>query len=161
MEQSGKIYEINGTEVHARKKTNNQWFETQDSISYWDDFNQQKIVYREISDAMNGCIVDSDFILNNKCYFITGEHLIYLLSYLNSKLFTKIILPQVNTTGGKGEEFLNSITAIRPTEEIEKKFLYLYKSRMENQANVDLEIDSLFCKLYELSNDEEKYILAD
>ncbi|MFI2742194.1 Eco57I restriction-modification methylase domain-containing protein, partial [Zhouia sp. PK063] len=29
----------------SRKKTNNQWFETQDSISYWDDFYRQKIVW--------------------------------------------------------------------------------------------------------------------
>ncbi len=29
----------------ARKKTNNQWFETQDSISYWEDFYKQKIVW--------------------------------------------------------------------------------------------------------------------
>ncbi|WP_314287921.1 Eco57I restriction-modification methylase domain-containing protein, partial [Capnocytophaga sputigena] len=29
----------------ARKKTNNKWFETQDSISYWEDFYKQKIIY--------------------------------------------------------------------------------------------------------------------
>ncbi|WP_032526413.1 hypothetical protein, partial [Streptococcus mutans] len=29
---------------NARKKTNNQWFETQDSIAYWDDFSKPKIV---------------------------------------------------------------------------------------------------------------------
>src|SRR5690606_37074367 len=34
----------------ARKKTNNKWFETQDSISYWEDFSKQKIVWGEISD---------------------------------------------------------------------------------------------------------------
>ena len=31
-------------DIGARKKTNNQWFETQDSISYWEDFSRQKIV---------------------------------------------------------------------------------------------------------------------
>jgi type II restriction/modification system DNA methylase subunit YeeA len=36
LEQTGKKYIINGEEVKARKKTNNKWFETQDSISYWD-----------------------------------------------------------------------------------------------------------------------------
>ncbi|MCK9499004.1 MAG: DUF559 domain-containing protein, partial [Bacteroidales bacterium] len=29
----------------ARKKTNNKWFETQDSISYWEDFYKQKIAW--------------------------------------------------------------------------------------------------------------------
>ena len=35
LEQTGKKYIINGEEIKARKKTNNKWFETQDSISYW------------------------------------------------------------------------------------------------------------------------------
>ena len=34
LEQTGKTYIINGEKVNARKKTNNKWFETQDSISY-------------------------------------------------------------------------------------------------------------------------------
>lgn len=36
LEQTGKEYIINGEIVKARKKTNNKWFETQDSISYWE-----------------------------------------------------------------------------------------------------------------------------
>ncbi len=35
LEQTGKEYIIDGEKVKARKKTNNKWFETQDSISYW------------------------------------------------------------------------------------------------------------------------------
>lgn len=38
LEQSGKQYTINGKIVKSRKKTNNKWFETQDSISYWEDY---------------------------------------------------------------------------------------------------------------------------
>ena len=38
LEQSGKSYLINGEQIKARKKTNNKWFETQDSISYWNVF---------------------------------------------------------------------------------------------------------------------------
>ena len=38
LEQTGKEYVIDGERVKARKKTNNKWFETQDSISYWDEF---------------------------------------------------------------------------------------------------------------------------
>ena len=50
LEQSGKEYVINGEKVKARKKTNNKWFETQDSISYWDDLSKTKIVWIELSD---------------------------------------------------------------------------------------------------------------
>ena len=33
----------------SRKKTNNQWFETQDSISYWEDFYKQKLIWIELA----------------------------------------------------------------------------------------------------------------
>ena len=72
LEQTGRKRVINGEEIRARKKTNNKWFETQDSINYWNDFFKQKIVYREISDAMDACLVEPGFMLNNKCYLITG-----------------------------------------------------------------------------------------
>ena len=36
LEQTGKTHIVNGEKVKARKKTHNKWFETQDSISYWD-----------------------------------------------------------------------------------------------------------------------------
>jgi len=37
LEQTGKTHIVDGEKVKARKKTNNKWFETQDSISYWED----------------------------------------------------------------------------------------------------------------------------
>ena len=159
LEQTGKTYIINGQKVKARKKTSNKWFETQDSIKYWNEFFKQKVVYREISDAMNACMVDSGYMLNNKCYLITGEHLIYLLSFLNSKLFAKIVLPQVNITGGKGEAFLTKISLIIPSSNIEEEFVRLYDYREYDSAASDIAIDSLFCSLYNLTPEEREYIL--
>ena len=75
LEQTGKTYTINGQKVKSRKKTSNKWFETQDSIKYWNEFFKQKIVYREISDSMDACLVDPGYMLNNKCYLITGDKL--------------------------------------------------------------------------------------
>ena len=48
LEQTGKTHIVNGEKVKSRKKTHNKWFETQDSISYWEDFSKPKIVYMEI-----------------------------------------------------------------------------------------------------------------
>lgn len=42
---------------------------------YMDDFSKQKIIYREISDEMNACMVNEEVYVNNKCYIITGEWL--------------------------------------------------------------------------------------
>ena len=131
---------------------------------YMNEFFKQKIVYREISDNMNACIVESGIMLNNKCYIITGEHLIYILSFLNSKLFAKIILPEVNAVGGKGEAFLSKISLVRPTTEIEEIIHDLYHKRVEGNSSLDEEaidrcVDEIFCSLYELSEEERQYIL--
>ena len=75
-------------EKGARKKTNNKWFETQDSIGYWEDFSKQKIVYPDISEKLNFQIVEGEIYFNNTIYFITSEteNLDYLLKFLNSNL---------------------------------------------------------------------------
>ena len=131
---------------------------------YMNEFFKQKIVYREISDNMNACMVESGIMLNNKCYIITGEHLIYILSFLNSTLFKKIILPEVNTVGGKGEVFLSRISLVRPSTEMEERLHALYHKRMEGNSALDEEeidrcVDEIFCSLYELSGEERQYIL--
>ena len=164
LEQTGATHIIDGVPIKSRKKTNNKWFETQDSISYWNEFFKQKIVYREISDNMNACMVESGIMLNNKCYIITGDHLIYILSFLNSKIFAKIILPEVNAVGGKGEAFLSKISLVRPSTEMEERLHDLYHKRMEGNSALDEEeidrcVDEIFCSLYELSGEERQYIL--
>ena len=58
LEQTGKKYQMDGITVKARKKTHNKWFETQDSINYWNNFLKQKTVYREIYCLMNACLVE-------------------------------------------------------------------------------------------------------
>ncbi|MBR0341670.1 MAG: hypothetical protein IJH64_05415 [Oscillospiraceae bacterium] len=158
LEQTGKKHIINGSEVKARKKTNNKWFETQDSINYWNEFFKHKIVYREISDAMNACLVDPNYMLNNKCYLITGEHLVYILCFFNSSLFTKIMLQQANTTGGKGEGFLNNISLLYPTDTIEAELVDIYKQREHSPETADKLIDEMFCNLYGLTEEEKQFI---
>ena len=123
------------------------------------DFFKQKIVYREISDAMDACMVEGGYMLNNKCYLITGDHLEYILSFLNSSLFAKIILPQVNNTGGKGEKFLKEISLLLPSSNIESQFLHLYQQRLSGNS-VDEKVDRLYCKLYGLTDEETNYIIG-
>ena len=95
LEQSGKDIIINGHKViidgkaqKARKKTGNKWFETQDQIGYWEDFNQQLIVYNDIAQRLTFAMTSAGTFTNNTVYFIKGEEktLCYLLAYLNSNL---------------------------------------------------------------------------
>jgi hypothetical protein len=74
-------------EVGARKKTNNQWFETQDSIGYWEDFYKQKIIYPNMTKFLPFVYDDKGFLANQKCFIITGKHVAFLSAFFNSSLF--------------------------------------------------------------------------
>jgi hypothetical protein len=54
--------EQSGTKV-SRKKTNNKWLETQDSVSYWKDFEEPKIIWGEISDKPKFAYDDSNYMV--------------------------------------------------------------------------------------------------
>lgn len=71
----------------ARKKTGNEWFETQDQISYWQNFEQPKILYPNMVKDISFTYDDKGFYTNQKCFILTGEKIKYLLGVLNSKLF--------------------------------------------------------------------------
>jgi hypothetical protein len=128
-----------------------------------DDFSKPKIVYREISDAMDACLVAPDVYINNKCYMITGEHLEYILSFLNSRLFTKIVLSQANITGGKGEGFLSAISLIPPTDDIERIIhdLFIRKEEGLPQSDFDKAVEKVFCDLYGLNEEERHFIYSE
>lgn len=148
---------------NARKKTNNKWFETQDSISYWDDFTKPKIFYREISDEMNATYAKEPIYINNKAYVITGNHLIYILCYLNSSIFNKVILEFTNSTGGKGAEFLFSQKLFRPTTIEERHVICLFDKFISAQEiaernNIEKQINDYFYSAYGLTLAEKKYI---
>ena len=153
LEQTGEKYIINGEEIRARKKTNNKWFETQDSISYWDEFNKPHIVYCEIGPEMNACLLEPGIYINNKLYMITGKFLEYLLIFFNSKLFNKIIIQSANVTGGKGVDFINKIKCIIPSEKQLKTAIQLLKNKATDEMK-----DEFINTIFELSDEQKKYL---
>lgn len=107
--QTGQYIEIAGQRIRlgsgdekARKKTSNKWFETQDSISYWEDFNQPKITWGEISDRSKFAFdANGKYVPEATTFLMTGEKLPYLLCVLNSPL-TEWFFSKVGTTTGVG-----------------------------------------------------------
>ena len=93
LEQTGKEYIVNGERIKARKKTSNKWFETQDSISYWEDFLKQKIVWARLmrmakSDIDNfprfSTAESGIYVVDSLCFF-TGKNIDKLCFVLNSE----------------------------------------------------------------------------
>lgn len=64
------------------------------NCAYMDDFSKQKIIWIELTDHPNFCLDIEGYHINNTVFFINGNRLPYLLSFLNSKLcewyFTKV-----------------------------------------------------------------------
>ena len=87
LESFGKRLEQTGL-PGSRKKTSNEWFEVQDSIGYYDEFDREKVIFAEI-------VYDSAFYFDASSYrpeatafIMTGERIKYLTALLNSRLLT-------------------------------------------------------------------------
>ena len=168
LEQTGEEYiDTNGTKQKCRKKTNNKWFETQDSIAYWNDFSKQKIVYPCIM-AQEPC-----FMLDNNQHFppapgniITGNNLEYLLGFLCSKI-CYFALRQFYMGGGIEGELKTNRLLILPipkldiSETISSKVISLLENlkKKSDIANIDYQIEKMVSEAYHLTDEEFCFIL--
>ena len=163
LEQTGKEYIVNGEKIKARKKTNNKWFETQDSISYWDDFFKPKIVYPNMTKFLPFVYDDKAFLTNQKCFIITGNAMAFLTAFFNSSLFKYCFRESFPELLGGTRElskiFFDKIPVIQVDEKTEIKFktavLDIQSEYTESKAR---EIDSMIFDLYNLTAEERDAI---
>ena len=74
----------NHGEITGRKAGDYQWYEIQDTITYHQDFEQEKIIYPNMTKHLPFIYDKKGFYTNQKCFIITGKHLKYLTAYFNS-----------------------------------------------------------------------------
>ncbi|GAA8230834.1 class I SAM-dependent DNA methyltransferase [Helicobacter pylori] len=169
-------------EKDCRKKTNNQWFETQDTIAYHEEFEKEKIVYGEIVQEPrfyldNGECELGYFYAEATSFILTGEHLRYLLGMLHSKLIT-FAFKTFYAGGGLGESgyrykkaFIERLPIPKITPQNQKlacKITDGAKAILEakekdpkaNTQELEKEIDALVYQLYNLTDEEIKIIEA-
>lgn len=167
-------------EKGCRKKTSNQWFETQDNIAYHGDFEKEKIVYGEIVQEPrfyldNGECELGFFYAEATSFILTGEHLHYLLGMLHSKLIT-FAFKTFYAGGGLGESgyrykkaFIerlpipqitksNQPTADKIIVLVDKILALKEKDPKANTQKSEKEIDALVYQLYNLTDEEIKII---
>ena len=159
LEQTGKTHKVGDMVITSRKKTNNKWFETQDSIAYWDDFNKPKIMYPNMTMFLPFYYDTSKFLQNDKSFMITGEKIAFLTAFLNSSLFKycfRNAFPELQ--GGTRELrkiFFEKIPVIQPDERIENYFKQLVDDiQKEYKKEKAMHIDREIFNLYNLSNEE-------
>ena len=157
------VLDGNGNKEKGRKKTTNKWFETQDSISYWDDFFKQKIMYPNMTKFLPFYLDAKGFFQNDKSFMITGERIAFLTAFLNSSLFKYCFLNNFPELQGGTRElrkiFFDKIPVYQPNTTIEKKFLQLVNSIQESYTREKaIEIDIELFELYGLTKEEREQI---
>lgn len=140
----------------SRKKTSNAWFETQDPIASWNDYNHPKIVHSEMVQEPHFYFdKDGKFMVLNTCCYTSGEHLEYLTVLLNSNLLA-FAFKRFYAGGGLGNtgfryqrDYLINLPVITPTAAQEKKII--------NSKDPEADIYAL----YDLTPEEIAYIEAN
>ena len=155
-------------EIGARKKTNNKWFETQDSISYWDDFYKPKIIYPNMTKFLPFVYDYNGFLTNQKCFIITGNQVAFLTSFFNSSLFKYCFRDNFPELQGGTRElskiFFDKIPVVKITDEINSEFQKLVIEmqdliiKQKTTQELELEIDRKIFDLYSLTEAEKQAI---
>ena len=163
LEQTGKEYIIDGERVKARKKTNNKWFETQDSIHYWDEFSKPKIIYPNVTKFLPFVFDTTGLVTNQKCFIITGKRLAFLTAFLNSSLFKFCFADKFPELQGKTRElskiFMDEIPVKEVGDDDETRFHVLVEAVQKNISKEKLlELDNAIFDIYQLTKEEKEYI---
>ena len=164
LEQTGKKYVINGKIVKARKKTNNKWFETQDSISYWEDFFKPKIIWKRVGSIIRFAYDTHGILGLDSTCFAVGSHIPYLCCVLNSSMGHYLLNNAPRTGTG---DLLISVQAVEPIKvppvtDNENMFEVFIKEQSINPtAELEAKIDNIVFDLYGLNQEEREFIISN
>jgi hypothetical protein len=163
LEQTGKTHVIDGEKVKARKRTNNKWFETQDSISYWEDFNKPKIIYPNMTKYMPFVFDNKLYLTNQKCFIITGKFAAYLTAFFNSSLFKYCFRDSFPELQGGTRELSKIFFDKIPVYVVSDAQNLQFQDAVEDIQNEytkqkALRIDSMLFDLYNLTEEERNTI---
>ena len=163
LEQTGKVHNVNGENIKARKKTTNKWFETQDSISYWEDFSKPKIIYPNMTKYMPFVYDEANFLTNQKCFIITGQNMAYLNAFLNSSLFKYCFRDSFPELQGGTRELSKIFFDKIPVKLVSLEQNEIFRKIVNSvQSDYTIEqtkyIDTLLFDLYNLTTEERKVI---
>jgi len=155
---------------NARKKTSNKWFETQDSIAYWHEFEKPKIMYQVLQ--VKPCFIfdDKGQYCNNSMWIIPSDDK-FLVGLLNSKMGWWLI-SKYCTAIQNGYQLIWKYFGQIPIplaqnnqEEIARIVDKIIAEKKQNSiadvSSLEFEIDQLVYQLYGLTEDEIKIVEGD
>jgi len=174
LEQTGNEICINGEKIYfsasqcekSRKKTTNKWFELQDSISFYADFAQKKIIYPNQTTHLSFYLDTEGYYINQKAYMIVGKHLGYLTAFFNSALFRYCFTDNFPIIQGAGREMNESIFKRIPVKDVtddedaeyERRVMEIQQMKRDGQPTEEKEheLDLMIFAHYGISDSEQQ-----
>lgn len=150
----------------GRKTGSYKWYEIQDAVDYYEEFEKVKIVYPNICKQPEFTVDNSSKYTNQKCFIIT-KYTSTFLGILNSSLYYFLFKSTLPTLRGDFFEpsfvYLKDFPVINQNNsEIDKLVeKCLNSKRLDPQNDIssfEHEIDQLVYKLFDLSKNEIKII---
>ncbi|MDY2623598.1 MAG: Eco57I restriction-modification methylase domain-containing protein [Alloprevotella sp.] len=164
LEQTGKTYIVNGQKVKARKKTNNKWFETQDSISYWEDYLKPKVMWKIIGCNINFYFDEKSYFCNNAVNIMIGDkgRLIQFVGLMNSKLFDWYLklTTEAEVQGGGIQLYVTTLEKTILKLDFPASLTDLIYQKISGFVGDDI-IDKNIFDAYLLTQEEQQFILCD
>lgn len=157
------------TKLKTRGDKGRNWWNLRACI-YYDQFEKEKIVWREITSEQSFCIVPAGvYVYAPATFLVANEHLKYILWFLNSKLTMWMFSSIAHTLWDTWLEWKKakietlSLIPVSPTNEatilkIESLVETIMNEKQVNITNdtgeLEWEINALFYKLYDLTPEE-------
>ena len=127
------------------------------NCAYIEDFNKQKIIWKIIGNELAFCIENGNFMINNACYLLTGNHLEYIVAFLNSKPIKWFSLQtNMNKTGvgdmQVGAQNISLFPIPMPKAQYEQEIINLLKISDYQK------VEKLINEIYHLSEEEKTFL---
>lgn len=164
-----KPKDYKGKNWPGRKPGKYKWYEIQDSVDYYGEFEKEKIIIPAISNKANFCLDIESYYSNDKTSIIPTYD-IALLGLMNSKLLDFFVKSIASTKQNGYFEYkpvyISQIPIYPPTGAFKDKILENVTLIMEKKKNssivntnyLESEIDLLVYKLYNLTWEEVKLV---
>ena len=157
-------------DAKKREDQGKNWFNLR-ACDYYEDFKKEKIVWKRIGSVLRFGYDNKGYYGQDSTCIMTGDNLIYLCAYMNSKIGQMLLFDKAPKTGTG--DLIVSVQALEPllipvitkeNQNIVKKIEAIVKEIIKKNelgkktVELEVEIDNLFYQMLELNSQEIELI---
>ncbi len=168
IEPKPKNYDERLGKWKGRKSGSYKWFETQDSIAYYQDFLKPKIIYPNMTKYLPFVYDKHQFFTNQKCFVVTGNQLSYLTAFFSSSIFRFAFKEYFPELLGDTRELSKVFFETVAIKEIDNDTNLLFENLLSELVNtkisgkstlsIQCKIDKKLADIYTLTDEEIRLV---